>query len=131
MRFLKSIVFGTQSVLREKNKDKHRHPLWPAARKLHLQQNPSCAVCGTSNYLQVHHVVPFNEDPTLELEPTNLMTLCAFNLCHLEIGHGDNFKFFNPRLIPLLEVFKEGIINKDILILSSKSVRLKNDGIKD
>jgi hypothetical protein len=41
--------------------------------------------------------VPFHEDPSKELDPTNLLALCMGpKECHLEIGHGGSFKQFNP-----------------------------------
>jgi hypothetical protein len=47
----------------------------------------------------VHHVVPFALDASKELEPTNLITLCAWlHQCHLKIGHGGEFDRFNPRV---------------------------------
>lgn len=68
-----------------------RSPQWPEVRKEHLKKYPKCAVCGSLKKLQVHHITLFSDDPSLELNPKNLITLCTskkygFN-CHHLIGH--------------------------------------------
>jgi hypothetical protein len=84
-----------------------KHPIthprsgkWPAIRRAHLDANPCCAVCGGTDKLEVHHKKPFHLDPALELDPTNLITLCEANKdgvnCHLFVGHLGSFKAFNP-----------------------------------
>ena len=85
-----------------------KHPLsikrsskWPTARKKHLRLNPVCAVCGGEEKLEVHHIVPFHNDPTKELDPSNLITLCEGNKninCHLVVGHSFSYKTFNPNV---------------------------------
>jgi len=78
---------------------KKRSSKWPALRKSFLEENGSCAACGCTEYLEVHHVKPFHEHPKLELDKTNLITLCdkpGKENCHLEIGHLGNFKKDNP-----------------------------------
>jgi hypothetical protein len=89
------------AVVREKAKDRLRSPKWAGVRKKHLVANPACAACGSKRFLQVHHMVPFSDRPELELDFTNLITLCmSRNECHLHIGHGGGYKFFNPSVIP-------------------------------
>jgi hypothetical protein len=40
---------------------------------------------------------PFHLKPELELDLKNLIVLCMGpNECHLLLGHGDNFKKYNP-----------------------------------
>jgi 5-methylcytosine-specific restriction endonuclease McrA len=72
---------------------------WPTIRKEHLKKNPVCAVCGGDKMLEVHHKLPFHLDPTLELNPVNLITLCESKdngiNCHLGVGHLGNFKSYN------------------------------------
>jgi hypothetical protein len=42
---------------------------------------------------------PFHLHPELELDPKNLITLCMSRKeCHLQIGHGDDFKAYNPNV---------------------------------
>ena len=71
---------------------------WPTVRKHFLEKNPTCAACGGKKLLNVHHKEPFHLDPKLELDETNLITLCIRNLCHVEIGHGDDYKAYNPNV---------------------------------
>ena len=63
---------------------------WQGARALHLSIEPQCAACGTTDRLEVHHVTPFAENPALELEQTNMITLCRLHGsgCHWRLGHG-------------------------------------------
>lgn len=69
---------------------------WPKIQRTHLTAFPTCASCGSSNKIQVHHKKPFHLHPELELDPGNLISLCMDNDCHILIGHGDNFKAYNP-----------------------------------
>jgi predicted TIM-barrel fold metal-dependent hydrolase len=60
-------------------------------------------VCGGNVKLEVHHIKPFHLHPALELDPTNLATLCeavkdGVN-CHLLFGHLGNFKSFNTEVL--------------------------------
>ena len=75
-----------------------RSPHWPTVEHHFRADNPTCAACGGSKNLQVHHLKPFHLAPDLELEPTNLIGLCMAHGCdaHLLIGHGDNFKCYVP-----------------------------------
>jgi 5-methylcytosine-specific restriction endonuclease McrA len=50
------------NAIKEKLKGKPlslRSPRWEATRKNHLKLQPSCAACGITNHLQVHHKKPF------------------------------------------------------------------------
>ena len=62
-----------------------RSPRWGKVRRLFLRDNPVCAVCGTGNDLDVHHLIPLSRAPSLELENTNLITLCRPH--HFLCGH--------------------------------------------
>lgn len=73
-----------------------RSPKWPHVQKLHLKLEPTCAACGTTKKLNVHHKKPFHLFPELELDLHNLITLCMDKECHIKIGHGDDFKHYNP-----------------------------------
>ena len=78
---------------------KARSGHWPTVRKEHLEKSPKCAVCGGDKNLEVHHIRPFHLHPNLELNPSNLITLCESKdngvNCHLLFGHLGNFKSFN------------------------------------
>lgn len=68
---------------------KMRSPKWPGVRAAHLKQQPVCQACGTTNNLNVHHKIPFVRVPSMELEPSNLITLCESSgrNCHYVFGH--------------------------------------------
>lgn len=72
-----------------------RSPKWPAVRAVYLAKNPTCSVCGGTKQLEVHHKNPYHLHPELELEETNLITLCNYSLHHLWFGHLGNFQSFN------------------------------------
>ena len=89
-----------------------RSSKWPTVRKNHLKEHPSCAVCGGTKKLEVHHIKSFCEFPELELEPTNLITLCESKNkgglnCHLIFGHLANYKLSNPTVAEDAKVWCE------------------------
>ena len=78
---------------------KPRSPQWHKVQREFLKKNLVCAACGGTFHLQVHHKLPFHIHPELELEESNLITLCMAEFdCHLKIGHGDSFQAFNPEV---------------------------------
>ena len=78
---------------------KRRSSRWSAVREAFLSKNGSCAACGQTDHLQVHHIIPFNVDPTKELDESNLITLCEDEYdCHRIIGHTGNFRKVNPNV---------------------------------
>lgn len=97
---LRHLYRVTQAIVREHvYKLVARNGEWPIVRKHYLEKQGSCEACGSIEHLQVHHVVPFHDDPTKELDLTNLITLCmSLNECHLLIGHSGSFKTFNPNV---------------------------------
>ncbi len=93
-----------------------RSPRWPAVREGFLSQHPRCAVCGGIEKLEVHHIHPFHLHPELELDTTNLITLCeswknGIN-CHLAIGHLGNFRSFNPDVAADAAALAQKIANR-------------------
>lgn len=76
-----------------------RSPAWTQVRTCYLAENPFCQACGGKEKLEVHHIIPFHEAPHLELEPTNLITLCESGKyginCHLFVGHKGNYRDVN------------------------------------
>jgi 5-methylcytosine-specific restriction enzyme A len=62
---------------------------WPAVRRLHLEKEPCCQWCGGKSVLEVHHILPFHVNPSMELEDSNLITLCESisENCHFIHGH--------------------------------------------
>lgn len=83
-------------------KGSKRSSKWRDVRAAHLIVNPACELCGSKDKLEVHHIVPFHVDPTKELDPTNLITLCESKkggvTCHLFFGHLGSYKNFNAQV---------------------------------
>lgn len=75
-----------------------RSPKWSSIRKDFLDKNSSCAACGRTKKLEVHHIVPVHVDPLRELDDTNLITLCD-SPCHLLFGHLLDYKSWNTEVI--------------------------------
>lgn len=70
-----------------------RSPKWSKVRSQFLINNPICSVCGKKDKLEVHHKKPFHLYPELELDTSNLMTLCD-SPCHLIFGHCGNWSWY-------------------------------------
>jgi 5-methylcytosine-specific restriction protein A len=96
MSIIKHAVNLVKSAVKDVGLSTRRSNKWPAVQAKHLLDNPCCAACGSLRKLNVHHMKPFHLHPELELDPDNLITLCMDNDCHILIGHGDNFKAYNP-----------------------------------
>lgn len=81
---------------------KKRSSKWPKVRAKHLAENAMRACCGATTKLEVHHKVPFHNNPDLELDPTNFITLCESTsdgiICHLCVGHAGDYKEYNPNV---------------------------------
>ena len=69
---------------------------WPAVRAAWLRVYSTCEACGGTKDLEVHHIVPFSQDKSKELDSTNFITLCNHLHCHLQFGHLCDFKAHNP-----------------------------------
>ena len=67
---------------------------WPAVRAAKLKAQPTCEATGSTDDLEVHHVEPFHEDPSKELDPDNLIVLNR--LAHFIIGHLCSWQSWNP-----------------------------------
>lgn len=108
MSILKNIL-----ELAKIKKPKHRRSnKWPKVREEHLRLNPTCAVCGGTDQIEVHHIIPYHINPELELEPSNLISLCESAshgiICHLAIGHAPgNYKYNNPNVVKDAEYIRE------------------------
>lgn len=89
----------------------HRSPIWPHVRAFHLAKFPACLACGSISRVEVHHVVPFHVAPSLELEPSNLVTLCDGPLKHhLTIGHLGSWRFINPSVREMADFVRENLL---------------------
>lgn len=74
---------------------------WPRVRAEHLEKEPRCAACGGSENVQCHHIRPFHLHPELELEPSNILSLCEkpSRNCHFAHGHSFSWKAWNPHVV--------------------------------
>lgn len=77
---------------------------WKTVRKKHLEKYPKCAACGRESNLEVHHIIPYQIDPSKELDPNNLITLCG-NYCHFVFGHLMDWKSWNKNVINDCEIY--------------------------
>jgi 5-methylcytosine-specific restriction enzyme A len=82
---------------------------WPTVRKKHLEMEPTCQACGTKKKLTVHHVLPFHEHPQLELDHSNLITLCEEHHCHLIFGHLCSWYSYNTTVRADVKWFLEKV----------------------
>lgn len=93
-----------------------RSPQWPTVRKHWLDGHPTCALCGGTKVLEVHHIKPFHLHPELELDTTNLITLCENKgdgvNCHLLFGHLGNFQSYNPNVLADVAAWHEKIVDR-------------------
>ena len=103
-----------------------RSPHWPSVQHKHLKLEPVCAACGGGLNLNVHHKKPFHLFPELELEPTNLITLCmdGDKDCHIKLGHGSNFKAYNPYVEEHVVIVKENFTLLAEYTVIAKKARL-------
>lgn len=88
-----------------------RSSKWSEVRKQHLKTSPNCIACGRNSKLEVHHKIPVHLNPELELEPSNLVTLCA-DPCHLLFGHLMNFKSYNKMVVEDSMVYLNKVKNR-------------------
>ncbi|MEM4260547.1 MAG: HNH endonuclease signature motif containing protein [Candidatus Woesearchaeota archaeon] len=63
-------------------------PQWIKIKKEMLGYYDHCIVCGSTNHLEVHHIVKPNGDPTLFYDKNNLVVLCKS--CHQKITDMQN-----------------------------------------
>jgi 5-methylcytosine-specific restriction endonuclease McrA len=100
---MSSLVQHIKDVAKGKAKlTKRRSSRWPALRKAFLEANPTCAACGSTSDLEVHHIKPYHQNPELELDPSNLIVLCdkpGPDNHHLTVGHLGSFRKANPDVV--------------------------------
>ena len=92
---------------------KRRSSKWPKLRKQFILDNPKCAICESTSKLEVHHIIPFSVDPSLELEISNLIPLCENgkygSVCHQLYGHLGNYRRHNPDCVKDAEEWNKKI----------------------
>lgn len=116
------------SIVREKLKSARRSPDWDDLRDDFLSLCPYCEACGSQANLQVHHIIPFNVRPELELSYTNLIALCMGpNECHLKLGHGGSFRCYNPNVAQDVREYRNSDEAKKKLITENAKLNRKKD----
>lgn len=105
---------------------KKRSSHWPKVENKFRKNNPVCASCGSRTLLNVHHKMPFHLHPELELEESNLITLCMdpSKKCHIKLGHGDDWKAYNPNVVKDVETVHNNIELLNETAILSKQERL-------
>jgi len=57
-----------------------RDPAWRVTKERHKTVHPECEFCGSTEQIEVHHVIPVKDERSLELDSRNLLTVC--HACH-------------------------------------------------
>jgi|SRR3990167_4952225 len=84
-----------------------RSSLWGKCRREHWSRNPTCAVCDTKKEIEVHHIQPYHLFPSKELDPHNLLSLCAAH--HIFIGHLMSWHSYNKDVVADSKAWREKI----------------------
>lgn len=58
----------------------YHDPRWIALSKKFRTEHPACQMCGETDGLQVHHIIPVRLSPSQFLDENNLVVLCES--CH-------------------------------------------------
>jgi 5-methylcytosine-specific restriction endonuclease McrA len=101
-------MFGWLKKTDDRSFGAERSSKWPKVRAEHLQRNPECIACGRRDKLEVHHCVPFHIAPDRELDPTNLVSVCA-TPCHLVHGHYLSWLRYNPEVVADCKRYRAGL----------------------
>jgi len=64
---------------------------WLRLKSKLLYEKRKCEICGSDNYLHIHHILPRSSNPELTMDKENLMVLCED--CHKKIHKYDKYKF--------------------------------------
>lgn len=83
---------------------------WARVRREHLEREPACIACGRADDLEVHHVVPYHEDKSLELDHANLATMCRD--CHYSVAHAYDWKSWRPDVRRLAETIRSAEVRR-------------------
>jgi hypothetical protein len=93
---------------------RQRASQWKQLRAEHLLKEPRCAACGRSTELAVHHVIPVSFDESRQLDPGNLITLCA-QPCHIVFGHFMNYQCYNKDVRKMAADYKRALHKRKCL----------------
>lgn len=93
---------------------RQRASQWRTIRDAHMQKEPVCVACGRSANLEVHHVIPVSFDETKQLEPNNLITLCA-SPCHIVFGHFMSYHCYNKDVRKMAAEYRKAMLKRKCL----------------
>lgn len=125
IKLIKSAYNLLRSKVRDVGIKAKRSSHWPTVQKHFLAKHPVCAICNSITNLNVHHKKPFHLHPELELDESNLITLCMSEMaCHLMIGHGDNFKAYNPEVVVDVDILHKDIYKFRVVAAKAKTTRV-------
>jgi 5-methylcytosine-specific restriction endonuclease McrA len=90
-----------------------RNDDWPKLRRRFKKRHPECAVCGgkSKGNNVVHHIKPYHWYPELEMEESNLITLCKSH--HLTFAHLMDYKSWNPSVRDDAAIWLQKIKNRE------------------
>jgi 5-methylcytosine-specific restriction protein A len=97
--WVRSLVSKPEPVSTAKNDffaEASRDPRWKPFRNNYLV-NKRCAICDSTENLELHHKKSFHDHPELELDPGNVVALCEnpSRNCHFVFGHLMNWRLVN------------------------------------
>ena len=93
---------------------RQRASQWRAIRDEHLLKEPTCAACGRTANLEVHHVIPVGFDETKQLDPNNLITLCG-SPCHIVFGHCMSYHCYNKDVRKMAAEYRKAMTKRKCL----------------
>jgi 5-methylcytosine-specific restriction enzyme A len=86
---------------------------WSRLEKRFKSNFDECAACGKKRGLVVHHIKPVFLFPSLELDVSNLITLCTAEAnCHLAWGHLGDFKSYNENVVADAAWYRKRVKNR-------------------
>jgi len=88
---------------------------WPTVRN-NFVKGKTCAACGASKNLVVHHKIPVQVDPTKELDDDNFIVLCSKpSNCHFVFGHLHSYVSWNSDVVRDCEAHLKKVRNRPCL----------------
>lgn len=87
-----------------------RKPGWRKLSNDWMAKYPRCELCGSEEGCVPHHVLPVHKYPDLELDRSNLITLCPPH--HLTFGHLNSWRSWNVTVIEDVRTMKRKIAER-------------------
>ena len=91
-----------------------RSAKWSKVRNDFIKKHPYCEVCGKKGTLlmpnNIHHIFPFHLKPMLELQESNLITLCPPH--HLLFGHLMSWKSWEKDVRENAAIWRKKILER-------------------